>query len=70
MDKILNSGIPASVVPLNATDFARLQGFADRIQNNPAQCATAPAQFIKNLQLANNPAPGVFVFDTLFFGIL
>lgn len=67
MDKIFNSGIPAYVVPLNATDFARLQGFADRIQDNPAKCNTAPAQFIKNVQFANNPAPGVFVFDTLFF---
>jgi inosine-uridine nucleoside N-ribohydrolase len=67
LDKVLNSGIPTSIVPLNATDFARLQGFADRIQSNPAACNTAPAQFIKNVQLANSPAPGVFVFDTLFF---
>lgn len=67
VDKILNSGIPATIVPLNATDFARLQGFGDRIRDNSAQCATAPAQFIKNLQFANEPAPGVFVFDTLFF---
>lgn len=67
MDKILNSGIPTYIVPLNATNFARLQGFADRIKDNPAKCATAPAQFIKKLQLANEPNPGVFVYDTLFF---
>lgn len=67
MDKVLNSGIPVSIVPLNATDQARLQGFGDRLKNNPAQCATAPAQFMKNLQFANSPAPGVFIFDTLFF---
>ena len=67
VDKVLNSGIPADVVPLNATNFARLQGFAQRIQDNPSQCNTAPAQYIKNVQFANSPAPGVFVFDTLFF---
>lgn len=67
MEKVLNSGIPVSIVPLNATDFARLQGFADRIKNNPAQCTTASAQFIKKLQFANEVAPGVFPFDTLFF---
>lgn len=67
MDKVINSGIPASIVPLNVTDFARLQGFADRIKDNPSKCNTAPAQFIQNLQFANEPAPGVFVFDTLFF---
>lgn len=67
VDKILNSGIPTYIVPLNATNFARLQGFADRIQDNPSQCNTAPAQFIQNLQFANEPAPGFFVFDTLFF---
>lgn len=67
MNKVLNSGIPVSIVPLNATDFARLQGFGERIKNNPSTCATAPAQFIQKLQFANNPAPGVFVFDTLFF---
>jgi inosine-uridine nucleoside N-ribohydrolase len=66
MAKALNSGIPVSIVPLNATDSARLQGFADRLKNNPSQCTTAPAQFIQKLQFANNPAPGVFVFDTLF----
>ncbi|NMG08203.1 nucleoside hydrolase [Brasilonema sp. UFV-L1] len=66
MDKILNSGIPVSIVPLNATDFAKLEGFGDRIKNNPSSCATPPAQFIQKLQFANNPAPGVFVFDTLF----
>ncbi|KAM3113801.1 nucleoside hydrolase [Phormidesmis sp. 146-33] len=66
VEKLLNSGIPTDIVPLNATNFARLQGFADRIQNNPAQCKTAPAQFVKNVQLANSPAPGVFVFDGLF----
>lgn len=67
VEKVLNSGVPVFVVPLNATNTARLQGFADRIQNSPRQCATAPAQFIKNVQLANSPAPGVFVFDSLFF---
>jgi inosine-uridine nucleoside N-ribohydrolase len=67
LDKVLNSGIPTSIVPLNATDFARLAGFATRLQENSAACNTAPAQFIKNLQLSNSPAPGVFVFDTLFF---
>ena len=66
MEKVLNSRIPVDIVPLNATNSAKLQGFADRIQNNPAQCQTAPAQFIKNLQLANSPAPGVFIFDGLF----
>lgn len=66
MEKVLNSGIPVSIVPLNATDTARLQGFADRLQTS-SKCATAPAQFIKNLQFANSPAPGVFVFDSLFF---
>ncbi|MGV0026620.1 nucleoside hydrolase [Phormidesmis priestleyi] len=66
VERVLNSGIPIDIVPLNATNFARLQGFADRIQNNPAQCQTAPAQFVKNLQLANSPAPGVFIFDGLF----
>ena len=66
VDKVLNSGIPASIAPLNATDFASLEGFAGRIQDNPAVCATAPAQFIKNLQFANQVAPGVFPFDTLF----
>ena len=67
VDRVLNSGIPANVVPLNATDFARLTGFADRIQNAPTQCATAPAQFIKKVQLANQPVAGVFAFDGLFF---
>lgn len=67
VDKVLRSGIPVAIVPLNATDTAKLQGFAARIENNPAKCATAPAQLIKNVQLANNPAPGVFVFDGLFF---
>ncbi len=67
MNKVLNSGIPTDIVPLNATNFARLQGFADRIKQNPSSCATAPAQFIQNVQFANNPAPGVYVFDTLFF---
>ena len=66
MEKVLNSGIPVDIVPLNATNSAKLQGFADRIQNNPAQCQTAPAQFIKNLQLSNSPAPGVFIYDGLF----
>lgn len=53
VDKVLNSGIPTYIVPLNATNFARLQGFGDRIKDNPAKCATAPAQFIKNLQFVN-----------------
>ena len=66
MEKVLNSGIPVDIVPLNATNSAKLQGFADRIQNNPTQCQTAPAQFIKNLQLSNSPAPGVFIYDGLF----
>ncbi|MBC7970089.1 MAG: nucleoside hydrolase, partial [Verrucomicrobia bacterium] len=66
LTKVLNSKIPVTIVPLNATDSARLQGFGDRLRNNPSQCATAPAQFIQNLQFANSPAPGVFVFDTLF----
>ncbi len=66
VDKILNSGIPVYIVPLNATNEARLTGFADRLQSNP-QCATAPAQFMKNLQLSNQPAPGFYVYDTLFF---
>lgn len=67
MNRILNSKIPVDIVPLNATNSARLQGFADRIKNNSARCDTAPAQFIKNVQFANNPAPGFFVFDTLSF---
>ncbi|MBW4520939.1 MAG: nucleoside hydrolase [Scytolyngbya sp. HA4215-MV1] len=67
VEKVLNSGIPAAIVPLNATDFARLEGFATRIQANSKACNTAPAQFIKNLQLSNQPAPGFFVYDTLFF---
>ncbi|MBD0268520.1 MAG: nucleoside hydrolase [Cyanobacteria bacterium Co-bin8] len=67
VDKVLNSGISTSIVPLNATDSANLAGFADRIENNPAVCNTAPAQFVKTLQRSNQPAPGVFVFDTLFF---
>jgi inosine-uridine nucleoside N-ribohydrolase len=67
VEKVLRSGIPAAIVPLNATDFARLEGFADRIQANSRACNTAPAQFIKNLQRSNQPAPGFFVFDTLFF---
>jgi len=50
MDKVLNSGIPVNIVPLNATDSARLQGFDSRIKNNPSRCATAPAQFIQKLQ--------------------
>ncbi|MCG8362324.1 MAG: nucleoside hydrolase [Pseudanabaenales cyanobacterium] len=66
VDQVLNSGIPMSIVPLNVTDRVRLEGLADRIQDNPAVCATASAQFIKNLQFANEPEPGVFVFDTLF----
>jgi inosine-uridine nucleoside N-ribohydrolase len=67
VDRVINSGIPAKIVPLNATDFARMNGFADRIQNSPTQCATAPAQFMKKVQFSNQPAPGVFVFDGLFF---
>lgn len=67
MDKVLNSGISVNIVPWNATDSARLQGFGSRIKNNPSMCATPPAQFIQKLQFANNPSPGVFVFDTLFF---
>jgi len=67
MDKIINSGIPTYIVPLNATNFARLQGFGDRIKDNPAKCATPPAQFIKKLQLANQTSSGVLVYDTLFF---
>ena len=58
-------------MPLNATDAARLSGFADRLTNNPAQCATAPAQFIRQLQLSNQLAldgGGVlYIYDTLFF---
>ena len=61
-----NDVVPAYIVPLNATDEARLTGFADRLQSNP-QCATAQAQFMKNLQLSNQPSPGVYVYDTLFF---
>lgn len=67
VDKILNSGIPADIVPLNATDAARLKGFADRLTNNAAQCATAPAQFIKKLQRSNQLSTGDYVYDTLFF---
>jgi len=66
VDKVLNSGIPVSIVPLNATNFASLQGFADRLKQNPSKCTTAPAQFIQKLQFANQPSPGVFPFDTLF----
>jgi inosine-uridine nucleoside N-ribohydrolase len=66
VDRVLNSGIPATIVPLNATDFARLNGFAARINNNPQQCATPAAQFIQKVQLANQPVPGVFAFDGLF----
>ena len=66
INKILNSGIPAYIVPLNATNEARLTGFADRLQSNP-RCATPSAQFMKNLQLSNQPTSGVYVYDTLFF---
>ena len=65
VNKILNSGIPAYIVPLNATNEARLAGFADRLQSNP-HCTTAPAQFMKALQLSNQPTPGFYVYDTLF----
>ena len=65
VNKILNSGIPAYIVPLNATNEAKLIGFADRLQSNP-HCTTAPAQFMKALQLSNQPSPGVYVYDTLF----
>lgn len=67
VSKILRSGIPADIVPLNATDAARLKGFADRLTNNPTQCATAPAQFIRKLQLANQLPSGEYIYDTLFF---
>ena len=66
VNKILNSGIPAYIVPLNATEVAKLAGFADRLKSNP-QCATPTAEFMKNLQLSNQPSPGAYVYDTLFF---
>ena len=66
-DKILKSGIPVDIVPLNATDSARLKGFADRLSSNPTQCATPSAQFIKKLQLSNQLSTGDYVYDTLFF---
>ncbi|XGV94466.1 MAG: hypothetical protein ACAF41_17130 [Leptolyngbya sp. BL-A-14] len=71
VDEILNSGVPVDIVPLNATDSARLAGFADRLTNNPAQCATAPAQFIRQLQLSNQLTLDnggiLYIYDTLFF---
>lgn len=71
VNEILNSGVPVAIVPLNATDAARLSGFADRLTSSPAQCATAPAQFIRQLQLSNQVAldgGGVlYIYDTLFF---
>jgi inosine-uridine nucleoside N-ribohydrolase len=67
VDKILKSGIPVDIIPLNATDSARLKGFDDRLTASPVQCATASAQFIKKLQLANQLPDGSYVYDTLFF---
>ncbi len=70
VNEILNSGVPVDIVPLNATDEARLKGFADRLTSNSAQCATAPAQFIKNLQRSNQLSTDtgvLYIYDTLFF---
>lgn len=65
VEEVINSGVPARFVALNATNNVRLKGFADRLREALAAntCNNkAPAEFVRDLQDSN-----AIAFENLFF---
>ncbi len=65
VEEVINSGVPARFVALNATNNVRLRGFADRLREALAAntCSNkASAEFIRDLQDSN-----AIAFENLFF---